>query len=373
MESTRPTRIEIDTEQARLNFRYVREHLNAGTKTTFVLKANAYGHGSVEMGKLAEEEGYDSFAVAMPEEAVPLREAGITLPIYILGLTLPTSFDLVVETNVIPAVSECTDLVALNAAGKRKNKVISCMLAINTGMNRIGVPAEKALDMVERIKLYPNLKLRGFFTHMANGDSPDQESAKNQIKLFKAMFYHIQAAYPGEEFVFSMNNSAGTLAFPESQFNSVRPGIILYGINPLSTKLDGEGVKPFLSLKSRVTQVVRLPGGVSIGYGSTYTLPNEMTIATIPIGYADGYPRILSNRGSVLIGGARCPVVGRICMDMLMVAVPDEVAVKVGDDVVLIGTQGEEEITVNEIARLADTIPYEIFTGLSLRVPRIYY
>lgn len=368
----RPTRIEIDMEQARKNFKYIREHLNAGTETTAVIKANAYGHGAVPFARIAMEAGYESLAVALPEEAVPLRNAGITLPIYLLGLTAPESFGLIADTDSIPAICNSTDLEALDAIGRVHNKKIKCMVAVDTGMHRIGIRPKQALEFLEKVDKYPNLKVVGFFTHMACADQEDKTSAYKQIAKFKAMIATIKENR-SEDYFYSMNNSAGSLAIPESQFSSVRPGIILYGVSPFDCPLEDERIRPVLTLKSSVLHVQEIEAGEKVGYGGTYTAKELTTIATIPIGYADGYPRMLSNKGVVLIQGVRCKIAGNVCMDQLMVEIPKGMIVKPGEEVVLIGKQGQEQIYIEELAQLANTISYEVFTTFTERVPRIYF
>lgn len=368
----RPTRIEIDMQQARKNFKYIREHLNAGTETTAVIKANAYGHGAVPFARIAVEEGYESLAVAIPEEAVPLRNAGITLPIYLLGLTAPQSFGLIADTDSIPAICNSTDLEGLNAIGRVHSKVIKCMVAVDTGMHRIGIRPQEALSFLEKVDDYPNLQVVGFFTHMACADHEDKTSAYNQIAKFKAMMTEVKANRT-EKYFYSMNNSAGSLSIPESQFSSVRPGIILYGVSPFAVPLEDERIRPVLTLKSAVVHVQEIEPGEKVGYGGTYTAKETTKIATIPIGYADGYPRMLSNRGVVLIKGVRCKIAGNVCMDQLMVEIPKDMQVEAGEEVVLIGKQGDEQIYIEELAQLANTIPYEVFTTFTERVPRIYF
>lgn len=367
----RPTRIEIDMEQARKNFKYIREHLNAGTETTAVVKANAYGHGAVPFARIAVEEGYESLAVAIPEEAVPLRNAGITLPIYLLGLTAPQSFNLIADMDCIPAICKSTDLDALDAIGRVHSKVIKCMVAVDTGMHRIGIRPHEALEFLEEVDGYPNLSIVGFFTHMACADHEDKTSAYAQIAKFKAMMAEIKANRK-EDYFYSMNNSAGSLSIPESQFSSVRPGIILYGVSPFERPLEDERIRPVLTLKSTIIHVQTVEKGGKVGYGGTYTAQEDTTIATVPIGYADGYPRMLSNRGVVLIQGVRCKIAGNVCMDQLMVEIPKGMKVETGEEVVLIGKQKDEQIYIEELAQLANTIPYEVFTTFTERVPRIY-
>ena len=368
----RPTYLEIDTTLIRENLRKIKDSLPEWSTSTAVIKANGYGHGSVIMGRIAVEEGYESLAVAIPEEAIPLRNAGIMVPIYLLGLTLPQSFDLVADTNTIPAVCDSTDLDALNECAKRHFMTIPVCIAVDTGMHRIGIRPEDACAFIEKVESYSHLEVDGFFSHMANADAADQTHAHDQAALFGKMVQEVRAFRPDEDYRFSFANSAGLLAIKDSLYTDARPGIIQYGIMPSLDVPNRLGLKPVLSLHSEVVHVQHLEAGEGIGYGSTHVTSKPTTIATIPMGYADGYPRSLSNRGSVLIKGVRCPVVGRVCMDQFMVAVPDEITVEVGDHVVLLGQQGHESITALEIAALANTIPYEIFCGFSERVPRVY-
>ena len=367
----RPTYVEIDTAQIRSNLRKIKDCLPEWCTSTAVVKANAYGHGSVMVGRIAVEEGYESLAVAFPEEAIPLREAGITVPIYLLGLTLPQSFDLVIEGHSRPAICESTDLEALNECARRHETIVECAIAVDTGMHRIGSKPEDVLAFLETVESYEYLRVDGFFTHLANGDAADQTHANQQVQQFRDVVELIRANRT-EDYRFSLANSAGLLAVRDSLFNDARPGIIQYGIMPSMDVPNRLGLKPALSLYSKVVHVQHLPKGSSIGYGSTYTTMAEETIATIPVGYADGYPRALSNKGSVLIHGTRCPIVGRICMDQFMVKVPSHITVAPGDAVVLVGQQGQESITALELAYLVGTIPYEIFCNFSERVPRHY-
>ena len=294
------------------------------------------------------------------------------VPIYLLGLTRPQSFDLVADTNTIPAVCDSTDLDALNECAKRHFMTIPVCIAVDTGMHRIGIRPEDACAFIEKVESYSHLEVDGFFSHMANADAADQTHAHDQAALFGKMVQEVRAFRPDEDYRFSFANSAGLLAIKDSLYTDARPGIIQYGIMPSLDVPNRLGLKPVLSLHSEVVHVQHLEAGEGIGYGSTHVTSKPTTIATIPMGYADGYPRSLSNRGSVLIKGVRCPVVGRVCMDQFMVAVPDEITVEVGDHVVLLGQQGHESITALEIAALANTIPYEIFCGFSERVPRVY-
>ena len=369
----RPTRIEIDMKQARQNFTYIREHMYAGTETTAVIKANAYGHGVVPFARLAVETGYESLAVAIPEEAIAIRSAGITLPIYLLGLCRPESYQLLVDMDCIPAICDSTDLRSLDLVGRMYGKVIRCMVAVDTGMHRIGILPEEALSFLESMKVHSHLEVVGFFSHMACADAPDKTHALRQVEAFEAMKRRIEEAYPKKEYFYSMNNSAGSVCLPQSQYSSVRPGIILYGVSPFADPLEDVRIRPVLTLKSVVVHVRTLEAGETVGYGAKYTTTRRTQIATVPIGYEDGYSRRLSNAGVMLIRGHRCRVAGTVCMDQVMVEIPEGLTVYPGDEVVLIGKQGDEQIYIEELAKLADTIPYEIFTCLSERIRRVCY
>ena len=367
----RPTYVKINMSRLRENLRKIRADLPENVTVTAVVKANAYGHGSVEVSRAAVEEGCDALAVALPEEALVLRKAGIAVPIYILGLTLPSSFDEVVESRCIPAVEDSTDLARLEECAKKRRRTVECCIAVDTGMHRIGIAPENALDMAARIETFPHLKVNGFFSHMANADAADRSDAEGQIGRFARMVRRVEAQR-GTQNRFSLANSAGLLSIPESIFTDVRPGIIMYGLMPSDCVDNRLGLEPVLSFYSQVVHVQCLRRGESVGYGSAFTAESPCVVATLPVGYADGYPRCLSNRSSVLIGGKRCPVVGHICMDQLMVRVPDGVSVAPGDEAVLLGRQGAEEITADELARLAGTISYEIVSDVAARVPRQY-
>lgn len=367
----RPTHVEIDTAILRENLRRIKQSLPPGKTSTAVVKANAYGHGSVETARIALEEGYEALAVAFPEEVIPLREASITVPVYLLGITRPQSFELIMKVDARPAVAHSTDFAALNEWAVKFGKVVYCAVAVDTGMHRIGIAPEEVLSFIDMVDSYSHLKVEGIFSHMANADGADQTHAKAQVAAFRKIVEEVRLA-KGDGYRFSLANSAGLMALKESLFTDARPGIIQYGIMPSLDVPNTLGLRPVLSFHSEVVHVQHLEPGEYVGYGSTYVTKRPTTIATIPVGYADGFPRSLSNRGSVLIHGRRCPVAGRVCMDQIMVEVPEGMHVEPGDKVVLIGKQGHESITALEIATLTGTIPYEIFCGIAERVPRLY-
>lgn len=363
----RPTYLEIDLGQFRKNFRLAKQQLAPGAGALAVVKANAYGMGSVAISRVALEEGCAGLAVAIPEEGVALREAGITGPIYILGLTRPESFPNLAEYDLIPAICESTDLESLQEIGATYGKQISCMIAVDTGMHRIGVRPSELRVFVDAVKKNDNLQVHGFFSHMAEADSEDLVNAKKQVQVFTAALKTIDNI---EQYVVSMANSAGTTEVPESHFTLARPGIILYGAEAASHI--NLGVKPIFKWISQVIHIQTVNAGERIGYGGTYLCNECIKVATIPLGYADGYSRLLSNQGYVLIQGQRCPIVGRVCMDQFMVKLPETMEVHLGDEVVLLGEQGEEVISIEEVCEIMGTIPNEVLCGISERVPRVY-
>ena len=356
----------INLGALRHNLRVIREHLPKDVDVLAVVKANAYGHGAAEVLRVALEEGYAAAAVARAEEGAELREAGFTCPIYVLGLPLAEDMPLGVSQDLIFPVDDTVDLAALDAVAALSKKTVDVMIAVDTGMNRIGVHPADVPALLQELSKYSHLHLRGTFTHMATADHKEKDAALAQLARFEEAISHM----PKEDgFVISAANSAGVVDLPQSHYNLARPGIILYGPQPSDVMTNRLDLRYVMSLVSHVTHVQTLHKGEAIGYGGTYVAEADMKTATVPIGYADGYPRVLSNRGEVLIGGKRCPIVGRVCMDQLMVACDDDVLP--GDEVVLLGKQGKEEITIDELTKKAGTIPHEVLCALK-RVPRVW-
>lgn len=357
--------MEIDLKAFRHNLRVIRNYLK-NVPALAVIKANAYGHGAVECLRVALEEGCVGAAVARVGEGRTIRKAGFTCPVYVLGLPLAEEMPMGVNEDLILPVDDTTDIDALEAIAAVENKMVEVMLPIDTGMNRIGTHVRDLPVFLQKLKNYPHLHIHGLFTHMATADATEKSKAYEQLAEFEKAL----AVMPSlNGLVISAASSAGTVDIPESWYNLVRPGIIQYGPSPSDTMQNYLDLKYMMTVVSHITHVQVLHKGETVGYGATYKAEKNMKIATIPIGYADGYPRALSNKGSVLIGGKRCPIVGRICMDQMMVAVDE--GVTEGDEVVLIGRQGAEEIKVDELAKLTDTIHYEILCGLK-RIPRIF-
>jgi alanine racemase len=358
--------IEINLSALRHNLHEIRSLLPKKVNILAVVKANAYGHGAVPTMEIALQEGFTGACVARVKEGEELRRAGFTCPIYILGLPLLEDMITGIINDLILPVDDSVDLNLLDTIAASEEKTAKVTLAVDTGMNRIGIHPDNVESFLKTLKGYSHLQLVGTFTHMATADCEDKSPAKKQVEEFKKVLQYLPK---DENFMVSCANSAGILDMPESWFNMVRPGIIMYGSQPSEDMDHTIDIQPVLSLKSRLSHVQTLYKGEAVGYGGTYVADKDVKIATIPVGYADGYPRSLSNNAYVLLHGKRFPVIGRICMDQFMILCDD--SAKPNDEVVLIGKQGNEEITVDELAEWAGTIPHEITCNLK-RIPRIF-
>ena len=367
----RPTQAIIDLSAIRHNVRQIRACLPAGTRMIAVVKANAYGHGAIPVSRAALGAGADWLAVAIPEEGVELRSAGIRVPILVLGLTLPEQAALFADHDLTAAVATSESLQALHAIALCKNKRIRVMIKLDTGMGRVGIQPETAVSFVRQALSLPGLEVQGLFTHFATADEADRTFTLTQLNHLNQTVQTLKLA--GIELpLLSAANSAATDSFPDAHFDAVRPGIILYGLPPdpaMSLHLD---LKPVMSLVTRIVFIKQVPADTPVNYGCTYRTPAPTWLATLPVGYADGYSRHLSNRAQVLVHGIRRQVVGRICMDQTVIDLGPDCDAAVGDEVVLCGRQGQEEITLTELAVLAGTINYELACGISPRVPRVY-
>lgn len=369
----RPVWAEVDLAAVAHNYKEIRRITRPEAKVMAVVKANAYGHGAVEISKKVLAEGADWLAVAILNEARQLRNAGINAPILILGYTPPEQLARVVELGISQTVYTWETAAALAGAASGLHKTAKVHIKIDTGMTRIGfAPGDESVDMIERISKLPNLEIEGIWTHFAAADIKDKEFTRTQAARFSALVgkleqrgVHIPLKHVG--------NSAGVIDLPEFHMDMVRTGITLYGLYP-SSEVDRAKLqlKPALSLKARVAFVQPVPAGTTVSYGRTFTAAKDTVIATVPIGYADGYTRAFSNKSDVLIHGRRAPVAGRVCMDQLMVDAGHIEGVQGGDEVVLIGRQGDDEVAADELARILETIVYEITCMIGVRVPRIY-
>lgn len=371
-ETTRPVWIEINLNNLRYNYQQLKQRMAEGVGMMSVVKANAYGHGVIPVAKTLIEEGTDRLAVALPEEGVELRKAGVDIPIHVLGEVLPAQYQLLLDYNLIPTICKKTTLVNLNQLAAKKNISFKIHIKVDTGMGRIGVTCDSSgLDFVKKAVNLSNIEVEGLMTHFATADEKDKEYSYYQWEKFK--YFVSELENEGIEIpVKHAANSAAIIDLPRFQLDMVRPGIALYGLYP-SQEVEHELLlKPVLSWKSKIIYLKEMPSGRPISYGATYVTKKKSKIATIPLGYADGYSRLLSNKGQVLVRGKRVPIRGRVCMDNFMVDVSDIDGVNVGDEVVLIGKQNSELISADIMAEWIDTINYEVVCGISDRVKRIY-
>ena len=364
---------EIDLGAIRDNFAAMRGRLRDDTKMIAVVKTDAYGHGAVRIAEMMEPEAYIwGFAVATTEEAVELRRAGIRKPILCLGFVFPQDYDLLVRLQIRPATFKLSMARQLSEAASRAGMTLPVHLAVDTGMGRIGFQVcEGDADEAAEIAKLPNLKVEGLFTHFARADERDKGYTQEQFWKycrFEQMLEERGVSIPLRHAA----NSASIMELPRTHLDAVRAGITIYGIYP-SDEVDRNlmPMKPAMSLISHICYIKKVPAGTSISYGGTFVTERESRIATIPVGYGDGYPRSLSNKGSVLIRGRRAPIVGRVCMDQFMVDVT-EIEAEEFDRVTLLGQDGKDAVTADELGRLSGRFPYELVCDISKRVPRVY-
>ena len=364
---------EISLEAIGHNIREVKKRLPEGVKLLGVVKANAYGHGAVPVASYLENQ-VDYFATATIEEAVELRENGISAPILILGYVSPSQYGDLVEYDITQTIDSYAQALALEKEAARQNRKAKAHLAVDTGMTRIGFQVtEHDADEAAKIADLPHIELEGMFTHFSCADQEDKTYCSMQMEKYDKM-----TALLAERGVTiplrHICNSAGIMEFDDHRFEMVRSGIITYGIYPSEeVKKERLDLIPALSWKSHVIHVKEVGPGIGVSYGATYVTEKPMTrIATVSAGYADGYPRALSNQGCVLIHGKKAPIIGRICMDKMMVDVTDIPDVQVEDVVTLVGTDGDETITIEEIANPAARFDYEMLCDISSRVTRVY-
>jgi len=368
------THVRIHLGNIRANLGGIRHRIGTERKLLISIKANAYGHGAPEIARMAQSEGLaDWFGVATLPEALLLRESGIQLPILKLTPTFPEEMSEAVKGRVTLSVCDEENLAALDRAAASLGMIARVHLKVDTGMGRIGVPEGSAPAMARSIEAAPHLHLEGIFTHLPVSDEPQQDAdTLAQVERFKDTVTRVEAAIGRPLELVHCSNSGGVLGHDYAWLNLVRPGVIVYGYYPDATTPKTIELHPGLSFHSRVSFLKRVDAGTAIGYGHTWTAPRETWIATIPVGYADGFNRLFSNTGRVLIAGHSFPVVGRVCMDQIMVDLGSETSVKVGEEVILIGRSGDEEISADEWARKLGTITYEITCQIASRVTRIY-
>lgn len=363
----RATTATVDLGAIRHNAEVFRRVVSEDAAVMAVVKANGYGHGAVDCARAALAGGATWLGVATVEEGVELRDAGLTVPILVLGASNQRQTERAAEAHIDVTVTDRTDWEWAAEAGERSGTMARVHLKVDTGMGRLGVrPDAVASEWLPRLTTGRTV-WQGLMSHLADSDAPSPERTRGQLSVFLDVIEAIRQAGAALPPMLHLANSAAALRFPGTHFTMVRVGIGLYGGLDVP---EAAALRPAMMVESAVTLVKRVPSGSLIGYGGTFEAPRECTIATVPMGYADGYRRALSNRAEVLIRGHRCPVVGRVSMDQITVMVPDELVVQIGDPVVLLGSSGSEQVTVHELASWADTISYEILTGISARVPR---
>jgi alanine racemase len=363
----RPTWAEINLDNLEFNFNQVKKLLSGTTSVMVTIKADAYGHGLIPVARKLVSCGVDYFGVASIDEGIKLRQARISVPVLVLGMILKDDIEPLFRYGLTATVCSQEFARALNFKAKSLGKRVNVHVKVDTGMGRLGVLESDAFKLVREIHKLKFINIEGIFTHFAFADL-DKEFTLHQIDLFNRLIAKLHKE--GIDIpLFHAANSMGVINFKNSHFNMVRPGLVVYGLNPVENL--PIRLKPVLSLKTKIVYFKRVPKGYGISYGHEYITKNNTTIVTLPIGYGDGYPRNLSNSAPVLIRGRRFRISGRVCMDQIMVDV-GRLKVRIGDEVVLIGRQGKNKITAEELARLAATIPYEIACGLGSRIPRIY-
>lgn len=372
---------QIDLDAIGHNLKVLKSLTKASTTVMAVVKADGYGHGAVQVAQTALANGADRLAVARCHEALELREAGIEAPILILGYSREDHIDLIMDLGITPTVFDLDTARMLSEKAAAKGDTIRAHLKIDTGMGRLGilpdarrrVPVKgEAAAEVAAIAGLEGLELEGIYTHFAAADSRDKTYAGYQYEIFTEFIEELKAG--GIEFPLVHGaNSAAIMEMPQAHFNMVRAGIAMYGLAPSSeVKMDHLGLKPAMEIHSIITSVKKVPKAFTVSYGMTYETEGESVIAAVPVGYADGFSRQLSSKGSMLVRGKRAPIAGRVCMDQTLIDVGKIPGVKPGDRVVILGGQEKEAITADEIAGLTNTINYEVVSSLTARVPKCY-
>lgn len=364
----RPAYLEIDLQAFAANFAEVRRLVGNDLSIMAVVKANAYGHGAPAVARCAQDCGAAFLGVAFIEEGEQLLNHGIKVPIVVLYPDLPERALRLVKSDLIATVDNIEYAVALNSAAVSLKKKARVFLKLETGMGRYGLDPGDLGGFSKSIKQLKNVKVMGITTNLANSAMTDGKLSKTQSDEFAEMIDKLDGEISID--YKSIENSGGLLYSHQDRFNLIRIGILLYGVSP--NGLLSDRFQPVMSLRSRIVKIKRWPAGRPLGYGGTFIPDRECLIATIPVGYADGLPWLLSNKGRVLIKGKRAAIVGKVCMDAIMVDITGIQSVESGEEVVLIGRQGGERITIEEVASIAGSFPYEILTRMSERLPRFY-
>ncbi len=376
MEVLRPTRAVIDLAAFAQNLRRVQEYIGPDVLILAVVKGDGYGHGAVEVARAAVTAGVQWLGVAIPEEGVLLRQSGLEVPILVMGPIAPPQAGLVVDFSLDQMVCDIRSAEVISQLALSRGRKVGIHLKVDIGMSRVGVSPPEVLSFAQALQKLRGVNLRGLMGHIATADSPLDHPGTSVARAQIARFWEVERELREAGISFPLRhlaNSAAVVQHPRAHADLIRPGIILYGASPVKGKSGHDlGLVPVLTLRSEIAALREIEPGVGVSYGWTFVAARRTRVATVPIGYADGYSVRLSNIGQVLVHGQRVPVIGRVCMDMLMVDVTALMRVAVGDEVVLYGRQGEEEVSVEEVAETLGTISYEVFCAIGKRVPRVY-
>ena len=365
----------VDLDAVCFNMDQMHRNLSPDTKMIGVIKADGYGHGAIQIGRELEKLDYVfGYAVATAEEAMILRHAGLSKPILILGYTFPYCYEDLIRYDIRPAVFREDTIDELAACARRLRKTVKVHVKVDTGMTRVGIrPDESGIAFVDKVLHTEGIELEGMFTHFARADEKDKTAAMGQLTQIREFMAWAERKLDCRIPLKHCSNSAGIIEMKEANMDLVRAGITLYGLWPSEeVSRDIVRIRPVLSLKSHIVYIKEVDAGVPVSYGGTYVTPKKMRVATIPAGYGDGYPRGLSGKGYVLIRGQKAPILGRVCMDQFMVSVDEIPEAAEGDEVTLIGTDGECQITMEELGEISGRFNYELACDLGRRIPRVY-
>lgn len=370
----RPAWIEVDIKALRKNIRSLKKCTAGNTEFMGVIKADAYGHGVLKVAEVLRDENVKRFAVVIIEEGIQLREEGFTEPVLILGHTLEEDYTKLVQYDLIPIIYQYSQAVKLSDFARKYNKKVKIHIKIDTGMGRLGfMPGEKAINDIKKINNLKGLEIEGISTHLSTADQINGEYSQEQFEKFSKIINDLEnegISIP----IKHVANSAATINFPKMHLDMIRPGTSIYGLYPSRDMAKNPTVNlyPVMSIKAKLVHIKHVPPGTAVSYGRTFITKRDSVLGVVPMGYVDGIFRLLANKGEVLVKGNRCPIVGNICMDQFIVDLTDVEDVKVGDEVVFLGKQGEERITADEIGSLVGTISIEVVTRLGKRMPIVY-
>lgn len=372
MENIRPVWLEVDLDAIAHNVRIIKQVVGKNTQIIAVVKANAYGHGAVEVSETLLENGVTMLGVGVIEEGIVLREAGIKAPILICGLTMNDQIEPLVMYNLTATVCQLKTIQILSRIASKNKKRARVHIKIDTGMGRLGIPTTDTLNFVKKISQMKNIEIEGIFTHFVAANEEDGNYTRRQFEKYEKALLELERERINIPLK-HVANSAAILNSPSFHLNAVRPGIIIYGLFPWPETKRTVQLRPAAEFKTKIVFLKEVPAGKSIGYGRTYTTTKPTRIATLPVGYADGYSWLLSNNGEVLVRGERAPIIGKICMDLCMIDVTHIGGVQIGDEVVLWGKQGSRMVSVQEIAQRTGNIVYEVICMVDKeRVPKVF-